>query len=132
MTSSESPFFDSYRDGEITIVRLTQSHLTDEDNIEVFGNELTNLVEHYNYNKIVVDVVNVVYVTSSVLGKLITLHRRLGRLEDGRMIICNIGPELMEVLETSRLHSYFSIAEDVPSAIRQMQSGESGPASNSA
>ena len=104
----------------VTVIQLTQSHLTDEDNIEVFGTDLLNLPDQYDCQKIVVDSTHVVYVTSSVLGKLITLHRKLHR-SNGSMVLCCIGSEFMEVLQTSRLHSYFTIADDVAAATQKLQ-----------
>jgi anti-anti-sigma factor len=56
------------------------------------------------------------FVTSSVLGKLITLHRRLHR-HDGKMVICNLWGEVESVMETSKLDMYFNLTPDVESAV---------------
>ena len=121
-----SPYFEFCPDDstdDVTVIRLTQSHLTDEDNINVFGNDLLNLVDKCDCQKIVVNAAAVVYVTSSVLGKLITLHRKLHR-GDGRMILCCVGPEFMDVLETSRLHTYFTVCDTVAAAVALLENDE--------
>jgi anti-anti-sigma factor len=121
LSDFESKYFQHYQTGDnekITVVRLLMSHMTDEDNIEVFGLDLTALIEQYNCDRVIVDAEKIEYVTSSVLGKLITLHRKLHRT-DGRMVICHVGEAFGEVLQTSRLHNYFTIVGTVEEAVQQ-------------
>lgn len=122
LSDFESQFFEHKQTGEkqdITIVKILMSHMTDEDNIEIFGLDLSALVEQYNCNRVIIDAAKIEYVTSSVLGKLITLHRKLGR-GDGRMVMCQVGAAFGEVLQTSRLHSYFTMCETVDEALVQI------------
>lgn len=102
-------------DGDVSIVGFTVSNLTDDENIEQLGRELFNLVDQTGCRKLVLDMDGVRYATSSVLGKLISLHRKVHRV-DGRLIICNIGKGLEEIMSTSRLNRYFNMADDVASA----------------
>ena len=121
LSDFESKYFKHYQAGEnkdITVVQFLMSHMTDEDNIEVFGLDLNALIERYNCDRVIVDAEKIEYVTSSVLGKLITLHRKLHRT-DGRMVICNVGDAFGDVLQTSRLHSYFTIADTIDDAVQQ-------------
>ena len=106
------------RDG-VTVVAFTSSHLTDEENIEQLGHEMFALVEQFNCRRVVVSLAPVEFLTSSVLGKLITLHRRLHR-QNGRLAICDIRPPVADVLHTSRLISYFSTCLDVDSAVAML------------
>ena len=108
-------------DGDISIVGFTVSNLTDEENIEQLGRELFSLVDQTGCRKLVLDMGGVRYLTSSVLGKLISLHRKVHR-SDGRMIICNISQGLEEIMSTSRLNRYFNTADDVASAGAMMSS----------
>lgn len=122
LSEFESRFFNHRQEGEnkdITVVEIVMSHITDEDNIQVFGDDLLSLVDQYNCNRIVVDAEKIEYVTSSVLGKFITLHRRLHR-GDGKTVMCRVGESFMDVLKTSRLHSYFVIADNVEEAIKKI------------
>ena len=91
------------------------SDLTDEENIELLGHELFTLVDQLGCRKLILNMDHVRYMTSSVLGKLISLHRKLHR-SDGRLIICNIGKELDEIMSASRLNQYFHLADDVSAA----------------
>lgn len=106
-------------EGDVSIVSFTIPRLTDDENIEQIGRELLAVIEHYGRRKVVVDLGNVDYLTSSVLGKLITMHRRLHRA-GGRMVLCGFRNEVAEVLETSRLDEYFETAPNVEAAAAKL------------
>jgi len=101
-------------DGDIVIATFQKEQITEEDNLEQLGQELFSLVDQYHFRKVIVQLTPVRFVTSSVLGKLITLHRKLGR-NDGQLVLCNLHDDLQEVLSTSKLLTYFTTAPDVPS-----------------
>lgn len=108
-------YFDLDVDGEIAVVSFQKEQFTEEDNLEQFGIELFSLVDQYQFRKIVLSLAPVQYVTSSVLGKFITLHRKLGR-NDGQLVLCEIHNDLENVLTTSKLMTYFTTAKDILAA----------------
>ena len=55
------------------------------------------------------------YITSSVLGKFITLHRRLHR-QGGTLVLCGIQSNVRESLRASRLLDYFQTADTIDAA----------------
>ncbi len=54
--------------GDVLIVGFKMRMLNDEENIEQLGQELFALVEQYHWLKLVLDMSNVDYLTSSVIG----------------------------------------------------------------
>jgi anti-sigma B factor antagonist len=107
-------------DGDVTIARFTIPRLSEDENIERIGHELFLLVEQYDRRKVVLNLHEVEYLTSSALGKLITLHRKLHR-QQGRLVICHMLPEVEEVMRSSRLIDYFNTAHDVAGAVAALQ-----------
>ncbi len=101
-------------DGDIAIATFQKEQITEEDNLEQLGQELFALVDQYHFRKVIIQLTPVRFVTSSVLGKLITLHRKLGR-NDGQLVLCSLHEDLKEVLSTSKLLTYFTTAPDVAS-----------------
>lgn len=101
------------------VATITRCELSEEENIDVFGKELLDLVDQYGCRQIVVSLQHVTYITSAALGKLITLHRRLHR-KDGRLILCGALAAVNDVLRSSRLHEYFTVADDVASALTML------------
>jgi anti-sigma B factor antagonist len=119
-----SDFHPSYitvvAEGEIALITFTLPSITEEENVELLGQELYALFEKYDYQKLAVNLEGVRYVTSAAVGKLISLHRKLHRL-GGMLVICNIGERVAEVLRTSRLIDYFHVADDVDGAIAMLR-----------
>ncbi|OAI54056.1 hypothetical protein AYO47_03750 [Planctomyces sp. SCGC AG-212-M04] len=107
----ESRFFKIALDRDVATVDVLRDRLTEEDNIEQFGQELTSLVEKQKVSKIILNMEHVKYFTSSAIGKLIMLHRKMSR-SDGEMVLTKLSPEVQEILETSQLLNYFNRADD--------------------
>ena len=84
---------------DVLVVKFTMKMLNDEENIEQLGQELFSLVEQYNRMKLAVDMSQVEYLTSSVLGKLITLHRKLHRMQ-GRLALFGLTEGVAGILRT--------------------------------
>lgn len=105
--------------GDVVVVAFSRTRLTDDENIELLGRELFSLVEQYGCRSIVVSMHDVTFVTSAVLGKLITLHRKLHR-SSGRLVICDIMGNVATVLRSSRLITYFNTADGVDEAVAQL------------
>lgn len=105
--------------GDVLIATLTRPHLTDEENIEQLGRELNALVDQYNRRKVVISLEMVEFVTSSVLGKLITLHRKLHRKE-GILLLSGARPTVGDILQSTRLDTYFHLTPDLDAALGRL------------
>jgi len=120
MTQPDKPsYFTLTTDDDCVVVSFHRTQFTDEDNLERLGEELFALVEQQQYRRVILNLALVRYVTSSVLGKWISLHRKLVR-HDGRLILCQTQPEVREILEASRLLTYFHTADTVDAAREQL------------
>lgn len=104
----EPSLFQCQRLGEFVLIQFHQDMLTDEINVDQLGHELTAVVEQLGWLQIIISLRNVTHITSSVLGKLIHLHRSLKR-KQGQLALCELSKNVIEIMETSRLHTYFSI-----------------------
>lgn len=120
LSDFHSEYFDVACQGEIAVVTISVQQLTDESNVEVLGNDLFSLIEQHGQRKIILRLAYVSYLTSSVLGKLISLHRRMHR-SDGHLVLCELQPEVREVFELSRLIDYFKIVDTLADAHRVIQ-----------
>ena len=98
------------------IVRVAVELLTEDVNLEQFGHELFALVEQFGCRRLVVDLNEVRVVTSAGLGKMITLHRKMHR-HQGSVVFCDVQPAVEDVLRTSRLITYLSVAANQQAAL---------------
>jgi anti-anti-sigma factor len=94
--------------GDSVRVVFPQRRITEDDNVEQLGEELFALVEQFKMKDIVVDFTAVNFITSSVLGKLITLHRKASRYA-GQLTLTGVQGELEQILRTSHLLDYFRV-----------------------
>lgn len=115
-----SSFFSVAREGEIYIVVLDRKRLSDDDNLEQLSQDLNLLIEKQEVRRLVIHMSKVKYMTSSVIGRLIAVHRRINRIE-GRMILAELTSDVAETLSASRLIEYFAVKPDLPSALAALQ-----------
>jgi anti-anti-sigma factor len=115
MSDFESSYFQLDRDGEFAVATFSTRRLTDEDNVEQLGHELNAIVEKLQHRQVVLNVETIEYVTSSVIGKWIMLHRKLDR-EGGKLVVCGVSPSLADILGTAKLMNYFTVTENPQSA----------------
>src|SRR5947209_2292391 len=94
--------------GDVTVVNFTDKKILDEQNIQVIGEQLFSLVDESERRKLLLNFGNVEYLSSAALGKFITLNKKLQAV-GGRLILCNIDPQIYEVFEITKLNKLFNI-----------------------
>lgn len=102
------------RDGAI-VVHFKEGRLLDESLIRDIGKELISLAET-DEPKIVLTFGNVEFLASAMLGKLITLQRRVQQ-NNGALGFCSIPADTYEVFRISKLDNYFNIYPDEAKAL---------------
>ena len=107
----------------VTIVHFTETKVIDQRNINQIGAELTKMVESGAVMKMLINMENVRYLSSAVLGKLISLHKTL-RMSKGTLKLCSIAPAIFEVFEITRLDKVFSIHESEDDALEAFRLGK--------
>src|SRR3954470_771217 len=97
--------------GEVTVVNFTDKKILDEQNIQVIGEQLFSLVDELGRKKILLNFRNVEYLSSAALGKFITLNKKVNGSQ-GKLVLCNIDPQIYEVFEITKLNKLFNIQKD--------------------
>ena len=103
--------------GDVTVVNFTDRKILDEQNIQVIGEQLFSLVDQEGMRKLLLNFSNVEYLSSAALGKLITLNKKLQAV-GGRLILCNIDPQIYEVFEITKLDKFFNIQKEEQAALQ--------------
>lgn len=102
--------------GDVTVVRFIDKKILDEQNIQVIGDQLFELVDDEGRKKLLLDFSNVEYLSSQALGKLITLNKKI-RQVSGQLRLCNIKQEIYVVFEITSLNKVFPIYDDEEKAL---------------
>jgi anti-anti-sigma factor len=88
-------------------VRLLESDLS-EVNVEPIGNRLDEIAEQVGQRSLRLDFCDVKYLTSTVLGKLVSVHK-LVKHAGGHFQIVNVGPEVYDMFKVTRLNTFIDV-----------------------
>ena len=103
--------------GDVTVVNFIDKKILDEQNIQIIGEQLFDLVDNQGKKKLLLNFGNVEFLSSAALGKLITLNKKLQAV-GGRLILCNIDPQIYEVFEITKLDKFFNIQKEEQAALQ--------------
>jgi anti-sigma B factor antagonist len=101
------------------IVRFRDAKILEDRVIQQLGAELVGLVQGQSEPKLVLDFTGVKYLSSAALGKLITLRRKVEQA-GGKLRLCEIDSEAMDVFRIAKLDDYFEIHRDQRSALESL------------
>jgi anti-sigma B factor antagonist len=117
MTSQPQRRFLAVEDvGDVAVVNFTIRKITDEQVIQLIGEQLFGLVDDAGRRKILLNFGNVEYLSSAALGKLITLNKKV-QGAGGKLVLCNIDPQIYEVFEITKLNRIFKIHKEEKAAL---------------
>ena len=102
--------------GDVTVARFIDKKILDESNIQIIGNQMFSLVEDDGRRKVLLDFSNVEYLSSAALGKLIVMDKKIKAVQ-GKLSMCAVRPEILEVFKITKLDSLFSIYDSREQAL---------------
>ena len=116
----QGPRLNVSHEGDATLVEFTDRKILDEVTIAQISEQLLALVAEPGVPKLVLDFAGVAHMSSSALGTLITLHKRVQE-KNGQMRLCGIQPAIYEVFVITRLNEIFSICTSRQDALASLQ-----------
>jgi anti-sigma B factor antagonist len=105
---------------ETAIVLLTDEKILEEKDIKALEQSIMPLVDQNQGKGMILDFSNVMFFSSSVLGLLIRISKKIYEL-DGQLRLCSISPKIFEIFRITRLDKVFEICDDRTKALRSMQ-----------
>ena len=100
----------------ITVARFKDKKIIDPEAIQEIGQELFDLVDKDERRKLVLNFINVEFLSSAALGKLITFKKKVNR-NDAQLILTNISPEIYQVFSITKLDKEFTIKDTEADAL---------------
>jgi len=111
--------------GDVLFVRLLGSRIElEEEAARSLRDLFSRLVEETDRQKVVLDLGNVHFLTSTVVETLLALHRQLQAL-GRRLVVCNLTPPVAEVFTVLQLGNVFEV--DPPPPAVSWRPGAEGP-----
>jgi len=105
---SLDPRLDVTQDGSRTVVRFVNCTSLNEFKSDRIGQLLFGLVTEKADRRITLDLENIQYLTSTVLGHLLVLHKRLA-IGGGHLSLENVKPTVSEVLRVTQLDQVLDV-----------------------
>jgi anti-sigma B factor antagonist len=102
------------KDGILTII-FDDARILDEFKLEQVARDLMELLDKTTEERVIVDFRNVKFMSSSMLGKLVQVHKKAGEFKV-KLKLCSIDPEIRQVFKITKLDKLFDIESDEAAA----------------
>jgi anti-sigma B factor antagonist len=107
------------KQNEVAVVTFATSRILDQSNVQQLGEEFGSLVDEYSLDKIVVNFSGVTYMSSAVMGKLVSLLKKV-QAAGGRLVLCSIEDSIYEIFEIMRFDKMFDIRPTEDEAVIEL------------
>lgn len=97
--------------GLVVVATLEDDKILDETQLEALEGSFLPLIDQNPGIQLIVDFSNVQFLTSSVLGLLIRMSKKIYEGK-GQLRLCAINPKIQEVFKITRLDKIFEIFTD--------------------
>jgi len=99
------------RNGAVYVAKFLEHKILNDMVNEGIARELYDLAAKEDCKNILLNFSGVGFLSSSVLGKLITLNKRM-KAKGGQLKLCELRPEIMELFTLTNLTKIFDIRGD--------------------
>lgn len=103
---------------KFTVIEFNNPSLMDPLELESIGQQLYKLVDEQDKRKIVLDFEKVQYLSSQAIGIVLTMNKKLGSLPNSKLVLCGVGPKLMDLLKITRLDRLLTIKPTQKEAVK--------------
>ena len=98
-----SDIFRRQQIGEYTVIEFVTPSLMDPIVLEHTAQALYKIIDEEDKRKIIMDFEKVQFLSSQAIGIVLAMHKKLGALKNSKLILCSVGPKLMELIKLTRL-----------------------------
>ena len=107
-------------DDGVEVVELMIPQMLDSQEFDSLNIGLLKLLEGRAKPRWVLELSNVPYAGSALLGLMVNVRHRI-KAGGGKLILCGLSPILTDIFLTSSLERLFTIVRDRTSAVRELQ-----------
>lgn len=102
--------------GAVVVAMLTDEKILEEEQLQGLEGSFLPLIEQTPGIQLIIDFSKVKFLTSSVLGLLIRISKKVYE-KNGTLRLCSISPKILDVFRITRLDKIFDIQRDVDNAM---------------
>ena len=115
--ASESIAISTFQD--VTVVTFREASMLDTLVVDAIGKDLYALVDEQARRKIVLDFTSVHFLSSSMIGIVLALHKKSCAIK-GKVVICGLQPKILDVFKVASLHKLLKIVDDEAAAFKAL------------
>jgi anti-anti-sigma factor len=104
----------------VSVVKFRDKKVMDPSRIEQMGEELLNLVDEEDHDRMLINFDNVSFFSSAAINKLIVLEKQV-RAKGGKLRLCNLRPEVRDLFSYTSLDKMFEIDQEQIDSIEAFQ-----------
>ncbi|MEM1072057.1 MAG: STAS domain-containing protein [Planctomycetota bacterium] len=112
---SESSFTRSERVGDAVVVNILAAQIGDRES-QIIQDEIASAAGPAGW-RVAVDMADVTFLASAGLGALVSVHNQ-AKGAKGKLAVCNLAPDLLQMLKLTNLDKLFMIKKDRDAAIK--------------
>ena len=105
---------------KFTVVEFRTPSLMDPVVLERIGAAVYHLVDVEDHRAIILDFEQVNYVSSQALGIIMAMRRKLEKLPHSCLVLCGVGPKLLELLKITKMDKVLKIKPSQKEAVKVM------------
>ena len=94
---------------KVTHVEFIDEKILDEERIAKIRESLEPVIEKNQDGQLLLNFVNVQFMTSAMLGLLVRVHKKVSE-RSGELRLCNVAPGIRKVFEITKLTKVFDIS----------------------
>ncbi|MGA2253727.1 MAG: STAS domain-containing protein [Thermoguttaceae bacterium] len=96
------------KQGNVIVIRFGEHRILDEITVKKFGDELFHVAERTDCHNVLLNFFGVVGLSSAMLGIMLMLRKKISQ-KSGKIKLCQVGPEIMDVFHATKLGQLFEI-----------------------
>jgi anti-anti-sigma factor len=104
----------------VSVVKFRDKKVMDPSRIEQMGEELLNLVDEEDHDRMLINFDNVSFFSSAAINKLIVLEKQVCA-KGGKLRLCNLRPEVRDLFSYTSLDKMFEIDQEQIDSIEAFQ-----------
>jgi anti-anti-sigma factor len=112
-------FYTVRQSGKHTVIEFQTPSLMNPQDLERVGSQLFSMVDDEKRTHVVLDFGKVKYLSSQAIGIILTLNKKLtgGSAGGDGLVLCGVGPQLMQLLKITRLDRILTIKNSQQDAV---------------
>jgi len=98
------------------IIKIKESKVYDEAMVSIINDEINQAIDSNDKKFIILDFSKVKYLSSSFLGKIISINKKV-KNKEGKLFLVGLNVDIMEVFQITKLEKFFNFQSSVESAL---------------